>query len=256
MNKQEFIRELRKELQDIPSKEREEAVQYYEEYFDEAGEENEEAVIRELGSPARIAAVIRRDSFMPDEETKEEKGMETEAAWTYDSSKEEASGRNEYTYADAAGSPGADGYMHYEQAAGKRSWKEKADGFFSGENRGIKIAVAVILCLILIPVLLDAAGVILGIFISAVVIVALPLIIGIALIIAMLSAMAAIAVAAPAVGLYGMACAEGICMMILAVGIVLLIAGIELLRNVIPFFWNTCINAVKWCAGKCRELFA
>lgn len=256
MNKQEFIRELRKELQDIPSKEQEEAVQYYEEYFEEAGEENEEAVIRELGSPARIAAVIRRDSFILDEETKEEKSMEEESAWTYDGSGEDASDRKEYTYTDTTGSPGADGYMHYEQTAGEKSWKEKADGFFSGENRGIKIAVAVILCVILIPVLLDVAGGILGLLLSAVVIVALPLIIGIALVVAMISAMVAVLMAAPTIGIYGLACAEGICLMILGVGIVLLIAGIELLRNIVPFLWNACIKAVKWCAGKCQELFA
>lgn len=256
MNKQEFIRELRKELQDIPSKEREEAVQYYEEYFDEAGEENEEDVIRELGSPARIAAMIRRDAFILDEETKEEKNVETESAWTYGSSGEETSDRNEYTYTDTTKSPGADGYVHYEQTAGGENWKEKADEFFSGENRGIKIAVAAILCVILIPVLIDVAGLILGFLVSVAVIMAVPLIIGIALVIAMISAMVAMLMAAPAIGIHGLACAEGICLMILGAGIVFLVAGIELLRNVVPFLWNTCIRAVKWCAGKCQELFA
>jgi uncharacterized membrane protein len=35
---------------------------YYNEYFDDAGPENEQKVIEELGSPAQIAARIKADS--------------------------------------------------------------------------------------------------------------------------------------------------------------------------------------------------
>ncbi|MDD2973306.1 MAG: hypothetical protein PHE02_14375 [Lachnospiraceae bacterium] len=41
--------------------EREEAIQYYNDYFDDAGEENEGVVIGELGSPQKVAETIKTD---------------------------------------------------------------------------------------------------------------------------------------------------------------------------------------------------
>lgn len=59
MNRKEFMEQLRRLLYDIPASDREEALDYYESYFDDAGDENEASVIRELGSPGRIAAEIK-----------------------------------------------------------------------------------------------------------------------------------------------------------------------------------------------------
>lgn len=59
MNRIEFMRELSVLLQDISSEERAEAIQYYHDYFDDAGEENENQVIKELESPAKVAAMIK-----------------------------------------------------------------------------------------------------------------------------------------------------------------------------------------------------
>ena len=46
-------------LQDMPPAEREEAIQYYNDYFDDAGEGNEAGVIAALGSPEEIAKSIK-----------------------------------------------------------------------------------------------------------------------------------------------------------------------------------------------------
>lgn len=48
MNRVQFMEQLKKLLADIPKDERGEAIRYYESYFDDAGPENEAAVIREL----------------------------------------------------------------------------------------------------------------------------------------------------------------------------------------------------------------
>lgn len=61
MTRDAFMRELEYLLQDVQDDEKEEALQYYRDYFDEAGPENEEQVIREFGSPERVAAIIRSD---------------------------------------------------------------------------------------------------------------------------------------------------------------------------------------------------
>lgn len=64
MNRIEFLNELEKELQDISVEERESALEYYSEYFDDAGKENEEAVLKELHSPQSVAAQIRANATM------------------------------------------------------------------------------------------------------------------------------------------------------------------------------------------------
>lgn len=59
MNRIEFIAELERLLQDISAEERQEAVQYYRDYFEDAGIENEQHIIEELESPKKVAATIK-----------------------------------------------------------------------------------------------------------------------------------------------------------------------------------------------------
>lgn len=58
MNREQFISELKSKLTGIPFDEATSAVAFYEEYFDEAGEQNEQTAIEELGSPGDVAAKI------------------------------------------------------------------------------------------------------------------------------------------------------------------------------------------------------
>lgn len=61
MNKNAYLSELRARLVSIPLDEREAAVKFYEEFFEDAGEENEQAVIADLGSPSELAKSIISD---------------------------------------------------------------------------------------------------------------------------------------------------------------------------------------------------
>ena len=61
MNRQEFMRRLEQLLEGIPEEEKREAIAYYTSYFEDAGEENEAKIIRELESPEKVAATIRAD---------------------------------------------------------------------------------------------------------------------------------------------------------------------------------------------------
>lgn len=61
MNRIEFMEKLEYLLQDIPDEEKTDALAYYQDYLEEAGDENEEQAIREFGSPERIAAMIRSE---------------------------------------------------------------------------------------------------------------------------------------------------------------------------------------------------
>ncbi len=59
MNKDLFLAQLERLLYDIPKEEREEAMDYYRSYFDDAGVENEAVVLEELESPQIIADSIK-----------------------------------------------------------------------------------------------------------------------------------------------------------------------------------------------------
>jgi uncharacterized membrane protein len=59
MNRAEFIERLTACLGDVPQTEREEAIQYYNDYFDDAGAENEAGVIASLGTPEKLAKEIK-----------------------------------------------------------------------------------------------------------------------------------------------------------------------------------------------------
>lgn len=58
MTRDEYLKELDSHLISLPKEERDLAVRFYEEYFDEAGPENEQAVIEDLGKPFSLARSI------------------------------------------------------------------------------------------------------------------------------------------------------------------------------------------------------
>ena len=60
MNRAEFMKILRSELRRLPEDERNSALEYYEEYFDEAGPQKEQQVLENLGNPKKIASTQPR----------------------------------------------------------------------------------------------------------------------------------------------------------------------------------------------------
>ncbi|MDO4270859.1 MAG: DUF1700 domain-containing protein [Eubacteriales bacterium] len=61
MNRNDYMSALRGALSVLPDEERASALRYYEEYFDDAGPENEQKVIEDLGAPEMVAAQILAD---------------------------------------------------------------------------------------------------------------------------------------------------------------------------------------------------
>ncbi|MCI5621936.1 MAG: DUF1700 domain-containing protein [Lachnospiraceae bacterium] len=66
MNRKEFMSRLSQLLDGVSKEEKEEALTYYENYFEDAGPENEQNIIRELESPEKVAEIIRRDLGITD----------------------------------------------------------------------------------------------------------------------------------------------------------------------------------------------
>ena len=83
MNKYEFLAQLRNALSSVPLEEREAAMSYYEEFFSDAGEENEQAVIASLGSPEELARSIinenRKDTEQPANPSADSSGFDAGA---------------------------------------------------------------------------------------------------------------------------------------------------------------------------------
>lgn len=59
MNRLDFMKQLESLLSDITESEREEALQYYNDYLNDAGVENEQEVLESLGTPEALAKVIK-----------------------------------------------------------------------------------------------------------------------------------------------------------------------------------------------------
>ena len=59
MSRWEFMRQLEELLLDISPSERQEALQYYNDYFNDAGKDNEQEVMKSLGTPQQVAKTVK-----------------------------------------------------------------------------------------------------------------------------------------------------------------------------------------------------
>ena len=64
MKREDFMRQLERLLEGVAAEEKKEALSYYQSYFEDAGEENEERILKELESPEKVAATIKADLGM------------------------------------------------------------------------------------------------------------------------------------------------------------------------------------------------
>jgi uncharacterized membrane protein len=71
--------QLKKHLYKLPFDEAKEAVDYYEQYFDDPGKENELSVLSELGSPSVVASQIIASFAAKDTGNSRQRGLST--AW-------------------------------------------------------------------------------------------------------------------------------------------------------------------------------
>ncbi len=62
MRKEEYLQKLEQLLYGIPAEDREEALQFYRDYLEDAGE-NAGEVLRSLGTPEELAKSIRKDLY-------------------------------------------------------------------------------------------------------------------------------------------------------------------------------------------------
>ena len=143
MNRMEFMRQLESLLQNIPATEREEALQYYNEYFNDAGPENEQNVVEALGNPAKVAENIKKDIFGNGygENNYQKVNADNRAVITYPVT-EDGNGEPHNRQNGAA-----------QTAQAQTGSSQKKEGMSTG-----MIVLIVLLCVLASPVILGVAG--------------------------------------------------------------------------------------------------
>ena len=224
MNRVEFMNQLKNLLWDIPKEEREEALNYYEDYFDDAGADNEGKVIEALGSPEKVAAIIK------------------------DGLKEETKDQREYseTGYTGYGNSAKDEVVSYEQSK-KKSFSDRIKGL--GKSGLILVLILAIFALpILGPIGIGIASTIFGLLAAAVAVVFAVAVAGIALLVAgavvFASAIGCLLVT-PAIGVMLL----GAALVIIGIGILITVLGIWILTKVVP-------GLIRFVVDLIRKIFA
>lgn len=144
MNRKEWLKKLQMELYRMPRNEIDDAVAYYSEYFEEAGPEREDEIIRELGDPSKVAAQIKADYAVRqlDDMEREEARGERRRFWNRrdrsNESWQERVGNADYSqrqdgWQDASGQ----GYQNAGgQGAYQNAYQSRQDGYRDGYNNG------------------------------------------------------------------------------------------------------------------------
>ena len=130
MNKKLFLDELHRLLSDLPPDERNQAIKYYEDYFEDAGPENEQAILKELGSPQELANQIKATT-QDDIEYGQGSSFHRSAAYPeFYAQKEQSDSQNEN---NSAFKQTKDGFQQGHQQAGNgfnnNGYRQTGNGF-------------------------------------------------------------------------------------------------------------------------------
>ena len=139
------MRDLRRFLADIPEDEREQALNYYEDYFEDAGPENEQKVIEELGSPIDIARQIMATN---QENIAYGQGSDFHQTTDYPNVYEKVNN----SYSQGYGNQNRTAYQQEK----KKSWTQDST----------KVAIVIIVAILAIPVGIPVISAIFGILVT------------------------------------------------------------------------------------------
>ena len=217
MNREEYMKRLERALNGISESEKAEALQYYRDYFDDAGVENEQEVMEALGTPENLAETIK----------KEQMGQQDSFEQNVDS---------EDTYVGAT--------------------KENEDNKKKNKLSGGTIAAIVILAILASPIILTVAaavasalvGVVAAIFSAVVSVIAVVL----ALILVVVICIVAVFVFAGISPFFSVILA-GIALMVAGVCVFLIMAVVWLFSMALPWLIKGIIKLCKKIFGKKGE---
>lgn len=239
MERKEYMDRLEQLLLVLPKEEREEALQYYTDYFDDAGVDNVDKVISDLGSPEEVAAKIRAGYFAEYGEYSEKGFEDTRFSSNQEMMVERNHSKNGWEdattqYQDGWENRAEDQFQ--DNGAGKKDIGFRQNGN-SQQTNIWKIIAIMLIVLIAAPIILPMGLALMAVLI-ALVVAALAIVFAIGLAgFAVCFAGGAIIVAGltkvlltPAVGIL----ATGIGCLLLAIGVLLSWAIISVLVKIVP----------------------
>ncbi|WP_230398818.1 DUF1700 domain-containing protein [Novisyntrophococcus fermenticellae] len=230
MNRIDFMAQLERLLCDLPENERQDALCYYNDYFDDAGEEKESSIIQELGSPGKVAATIRA-SYRG---TSENHGEYTENGYR-------DSQFSEKSQMPVQRSTGGDSRKQQEESHG-RSYQGEKQSNQGHKRRGVGGWFLIILAVIILgPVVFGVGAGAIGTLAGVLAAIAALLISGFAVAIGGIAGIikgAVIMAASPGSGLV----AIGGGFILLAVGLLLILFFAWLLFKILPKAFRAIVN--------------
>lgn len=242
MTKLEFMTELESLLSDIPSEEREEALQYYNGYFEDAGENHEEEVMKELGSPQKVAAIIKADLNL-NESDRENRGYYTENGYQDTLSGDDKCELVGAEKKESNGSQaGSEQEQHNNPGAGQTA-NQSEKQYKKNTNVGLIVLIAILSFPIWVPVLSTIFGLAVGIIATVFGLVIGLGVAGIAMIIAGIALFIAglVEIGASLIGLLLCGCG----LLVLGLGMLFMLCCVLLCKNVLPAIIRGIVNLCR-----------
>ena len=249
MNREEFINELEYLLQDIPEEEKTDALDYYRDYLEEAGDRADEA-IQEFGSPERIAAIIRSDI---------NGHLENGGEFTERGYEDERFRDPNYQVAKRYDLPEVSEPAGFGEKSGKpeERWREDGRRKNAASNTVVKVILWIILICVTSPLWLGIGGGLLGliagigggllgILVAAAVITVVFFVVGIVVIVAGMVHIAA----SPLGGLL----AAGVGLLMIGIALLCLLASVQFYGRFIPWAFRGIINSISRFAHRKEEI--
>ena len=212
MTRTEFMKQLQDLLSDISKNEREEALQYYNDYFDDAGPGEEARILTELGSPEQVARKIK-------------------AGLSDDASEFSEQGYRDTRFDGNEAAPAASSFMDSE-SAGKTAPKK--------ERNLWKLLAIVLLCIVLGPFVIPVGFGLL----AALLTVAAVLVSGIVIFVAGIFVIGVGLIQLFTAPVLGIATAGAGCLLT-ALGILLSLALLWIALKVVPVLVQGLVNLVR-----------
>lgn len=249
----EFMKELEYLLSDLPDEEKEDALAYYRDYLEEAGAA-ESQVLGELGSPERIAAIIRADirGDLKDGGAFTERGFEDErfrepgyqVARRMDLPEEQES-----TAEETSDGEEKKAFVGSGDGAGHQG---KPEDTRRGQRNIWKILLIVLLVLAASPVLLAVGGSLFGVGVG--IVTTVLVVVGVCLFLAAILTMAFVIggltlLVLGLVKLFSQFASGlllvGIALVMLAFGILGIVLSVWIYGKIIPALFRGCINGIN-----------
>ena len=226
MTREEFLRRLNELLSDVTDEERAEAIRFYEEYLDDAGPEQEAQVLAELGSPEKVAAIIRAN--VPGSRVQPEP---------------QAAQAQSGPAAPGAGAAAAIPLPPYARPGAAQPAPPR-------QGMSDRTILLIILAVVLFPLWIGLAGAVFGILMG-IVGAALGLFFGgVGTVVGIVAVLTANTPAAFGAGIPVGLFMVGLCLLALALGVALITAAVWLVAWLLPACWRLAKRAWRALTGK------